>query len=125
MEDTEGKHSSVLDVAKDVAGHGSRSTGKVFDSVGELTRRFPDNPQIAQAMKTLKPLGTKNAATFLSGTAVDATDKSLSLTWDSYNHFKDKATYALPADIGIPVVSAAEMWTPTDFIVHETQLASR
>ena len=34
-------------------------------------------------------------------------------------------TYALPADIGIPVVSAAEMWTPTDFIVHETQLASK
>jgi hypothetical protein len=125
MEDAEGEHSSVLDVAKDVAGHGSRSTGKVFDSVGELTRRFPDNPQIARAMKTLKPLGTKNAATFLSGTAVDATDKSLSLTWDSYNHFKDKATYALPADIGIPVVSAAEMWTPTDFIVHETQLASK
>ena len=125
MEDAEEEHSSVFDVAKDLAGHGSRSTGKVFDSVGELTRRFPENPQIAQAMKILKPLGTKNAATFLSGTSVDTADKSLSLTWDSYNHFKDKATYALPADIGIPVVSAAEIWTPTDFIVHETQLASK
>ncbi len=34
-------------------------------------------------------------------------------------------TYALPADIGIPVVSIAETSTPTAFIVHETQLASK
>jgi hypothetical protein len=76
-------------------------------------------------LKTLKPLATKNAMTFLSGTSVDASDKILSLASPSYNDLKDKATYALPADIGTPVTAGAEMWTPTDFVVHMTQLASR
>lgn len=125
MEDAEGEHSSVFDVAKDLAGHGSRGTGKAFDSVGELVRRFPDNPQIAQAMKALKPLGTKNAITFLSGTTVDGADKGLSLASPAYNHLKDDVTYALPADIGTPVVAGAEVWSPTNFIVQETELASK
>ena len=70
--------------------HGSSSTGKALGVVGKLAERFPDNPQIAQALKTLKPLGTKNAITFLSGTTVDASDKSLSLASASYNHLKDE-----------------------------------
>ena len=105
--------------------HGSSGTGNALGVTSKLAERFPGNTQIAEALKTLKPLATKNAITFLSGTSVDASDKILSLVLPSYSDLKDKVTYALPADIGIPVVSAAEMWTPTDFIVHETQLASR
>lgn len=123
--EAEGEHSSFLDYAQDLGRSGSRSTGQVLDSVTALAKRLPDNPQIAQALKTLKPLATKNAITFLSGTTVDASDKILSLASSSYNQLKDHVTYALPADIGIPVVSMAETWTPTDFIVHETELASK
>ena len=101
------------------------ATGNALGVTSKLAERFPGNTQIAEALKTLKPLATKNAITFLSGTSVDASDKILSLVSPSYNDLKDKVTYALPADIGIPVVSAAEMWTPAGFIVHETQLASK
>jgi hypothetical protein len=125
LKDTAEEHNSFLDYAKDLGGNGSRGTEKALDSVTALAKRLPDNPQIAQALKTLKPLATKNAMTFLSGTSVDASDKILSLASPSYNDLKDKATYALPADIGTPVIAGAEMWTPTDFVVHMTQLASR
>jgi hypothetical protein len=125
LKDTAEEHNSFLDYAKDLGGNGSRGTGKALDSVTALAKRLPDNPQIAQALKTLKPLATKNAMTFLSGTSVDASDKILSLASPSYDDLKDKATYALPADIGTPVTAGAEMWTPTDFVVHMTQLASR
>jgi len=116
---------SVTGVTKNLFLHGSSGTGNAFGVTSKLAERFPGNTQIAEALKTLKPLATKNAITFLSGTSVDASDKILSLVFPPYNDLKDKVTHALPADIGIPVVSAAEMWTPTDFIVHETQLASR
>ena len=125
LKDTAEEHNSFLDYAKDLGGNGSRGTGKALDSVTALAKRLPDNPQIAQALKTLRPLATKNAMTFLSGTSVDASDKILSLASPSYNDLKDKATYALPADIGTPVTAGTEMWTPTDFVVHMTQLASR
>lgn len=122
VEDDQG---SVLGVMKNLGQHGSSGTGNALGTVTKLVERFPDKPQIAQALKTLKPLATKNAITFLSGTTVDASDKILSLASPSYNHLKDDVTYALPANIGTPVVSVAEMWTPTDFIVHETELASK
>lgn len=120
-----GGQSSVTGVTRNVFMHGSSGTGQAIGVVDKLAVRFPDNTQIAEALKTLKPLGTKNAITFLSGTSVDASDKILGLASPSYNDLKDKVTYALPADIGIPVISVAEVWTPTDFIVHETQLASK
>ncbi|MGH3266174.1 MAG: hypothetical protein ACRDNS_29745, partial [Trebonia sp.] len=123
VKEAEGEHSSFLDYAKDLGGSGSRSTGQVLDGVTALAQRLPDNAQVAQALKILKPLATKNAATFLSGTTVDASDKVLSQASPLYNHLKDDLTYALPADMGIPVVSVAETWTPADFIVHETELA--
>jgi hypothetical protein len=116
---------SVTGVTKNLFLHGSSATGNALGVTSKLAERFPGNTQIAEALKTLKPLATKNAITFLSGTSVDASDKILSLVSPSYNDLKDKVTYALPADIGIPVVSAAEMWTPAGFIVHETQLASK
>jgi hypothetical protein len=120
-----GNQSSVAGVTKNLFLHGSSGTGKSFEVVGKLAERFPDNGQITQALKTLKPLATKNAITFLSGTTVDGADKGLSLASPAYNDLKDKVTYALPAGLGIPVVSAAGMWTPSDFIVHETELASK
>jgi hypothetical protein len=116
--------SSPLSAAKDLGLHGSRGAGKAFGVATKLAERFPDNPQIAQALKSLKVLGTKNAITFLSGTTVDAADKTLSLTSPTYNDFKDSLSGALPADIGIPVVTAAELFGPTDFILHTTEFAS-
>jgi hypothetical protein len=124
-EQVEEEHSSTLDVMKALGQHGSRGTGNIFDFVNQLAKRFPENPQITQALKSLKAVGTRNAINFLSGTTVDAADKTLSLTSDSYNHLKDGASWALPADIGIPVVSAAELFGPTDFILHTTEFASK
>jgi len=116
---------SFLSVMKDLGQHGSRGSGNAFDVVSQFAKRFPDNPKITVALKSLKVLGTKNAITFLSGTTVDAADKTLSLTSPTYNDFKDSLSGALPADIGIPVVSAAEIFGPTDFILHTTEFASK
>jgi hypothetical protein len=126
--------SSPLGAAKDLGLHGSRSAGNAFGVATKLAERFPDNPQIAQALKSLKVLGTKNAITFLSGTTVDAADKTLSLTSPTYNDFKDSLSGALPADIGIPVVTAVditlpvvsskELFGPSEFILHATEFAS-
>jgi hypothetical protein len=118
-------HSAALNTMKNLAQNGSNGTGNAVGLVSKLAERFPDNTQISEALKGLKPLGTKNAITFLSGTSVDAADKILSAASPTYNHLKDDVTFALPADVGIPVVSAAEMWTPSDFIVHMTELASK
>jgi hypothetical protein len=117
--------SSVFGVIKDIRQHGSRGAGNAFEVVTQFAKRFPDNPQIAEALKSLKVLGTKNALTFLSGTAVDTADKTLSLASPTYNHFKDSMSGALPEDIGIPVVTAAGLFGPTDFILHVTEFASK
>jgi hypothetical protein len=117
--------SSVFSVAKDLGQHGSRGAGNAVGFVAKLAERFPDNSQIAEALKSLKVLGTKNAITFLSGTTVDGADKTLSWASPTYDHFKDSLSGALPADIGIPVVTIAEQFGPTDFIVHATEFASK
>ena len=124
-EEIEQNRSSALSIVKDLGQSGSHSTGNSLGVVSKFAERFPDNPQIAQALKTLKPLGTKNAITFLSGTSVDASDKILSKVSPSYNHLKDQVTYALPADIGVPVVSIAGTFGPTDFILHATEFANK
>jgi hypothetical protein len=110
---------------KNLSQHGSNGTGNAIGNATKFANRFPENQQITQALKTLKRLGTRNAITFLSGTTVDGTDKAGSAFSRSYNHLKDNVTYALPADVGIPVTEGAEMWGPTDFIVHTTELASK
>jgi hypothetical protein len=117
--------SSISGVTKNLFLHGSSGTGNAFGITSKLAERLPDNTQIVKALETLKPLATKNAITFLSGTSVDASDKILSAFSPSYNDLKDKVTYALPADIGIPVVAEAGLMTPAGFIVHETALASK
>jgi hypothetical protein len=117
--------SSAFDVMKDLGQHGSHGTGNIIDFATQLAKRFPEDSKIAETLKSLKVTGTKNAINFLSGTTVDAADKTLSLASGSYNHFKDKATWVLPADIGIPVVDGAQMWAPTDFILHTTEFASK
>jgi hypothetical protein len=121
----EEEHSSPLEVMKTLGQHGSRGAGNVFGFVTQLAERFPENPQIAQALKSVKVIGTRNASNLLSGTTVDATDKTFSIFSHWYNHLKDDATWALPADIGIPVVSAADLFGPTDFILHTTEFASK
>jgi len=110
---------------KAVLGSGSTATGNAIDVVSGLAKRFPDVEEITKSLKIVKQLGLKNAITFMSGTTVDAVDKTLSLTAPSYDHLKDEATWALPADIGVPVVSVAELFGPTDFIVHITEFASK
>ena len=119
----EGNKNAALNTMKNLTQHGSNGTGNAIGNVTKFAERFPDNQKIAQALKTLKPLGTKNAITFLSGTTVDGVDKALSLASPTYNHLKDDVTYALPADVGIPVVNVAEAFGPTDFIVHMTEFA--
>ncbi len=71
----EGDRNAALNTMKNLTQHGSNGTGNAIGVVTKLTERFPDNTQITQALKTLKPLATKNAITFLSGTSVDASDK--------------------------------------------------
>ena len=110
---------------KAVIGHGSSGTGNALDVVTGLAKRFPNVENITQSLKGVQQIGLKNAITFMSGTTADATDKTLSLASDSYNHLKDHATWALPADIGIPVVTAAELFGPTDFILHTTEFADK
>jgi hypothetical protein len=110
---------------KAVIGQGSSGTGNALDVVTGLAKRFPNVENIAQSLKGVQQIGLKNAVTFMSGTTVDATDKSLSLASYSYNHLKDHATWALPADIGIPVVTAAELFGPTDFILHTTEFSEK
>jgi hypothetical protein len=124
-EQAEEERSSILAITKDLSQHGSHGTGNVIGFTSRLYERFPDNPQIAEALNSLGALGTRNAITFLSGTTVDAADKTLSWTSPTYNHFKDSLSGALPADIGTPVVTAAELFGPTDFILHTTEFASK
>ena len=124
-EQVEEERSSILAITKDLSQHGSHGTGNVIGFTSRLYERFPDNPQIAEALNSLRALGTRNAITFLSGTTVDAADKTLSWTSPAYNHFKDSLSGALPADIGTPVVTAAELFGPTDFILHTTEFASK
>ena len=121
----EGNKNVAFNTMKNLTQHGSNGTGNAIGNVTKFAQRFPDNPKIVQALKTLKPLGTKNAITFLSGTTVDGTDKALNAFSSSYNHLKDDATYALPAEVGIPVVNVAEAFGPTDFIVHTTEFARK
>jgi hypothetical protein len=123
--EAEESRSSVFDVMKDLGQHGSRGTGNAFNIAAQLAKRFPENSQIVQVLKSLKVVGTKNAINLLSGTTVDAVDKTLSLTSGPYNHFKDSLSGALPAAIGIPVVEVAQTWAPTDFILHTTEFASK
>jgi hypothetical protein len=129
MEDVEEEiaenQGSFTGVLKALATKGSSGCAKACGVASKLAERFPEDSKIAQGLETLKVLGTKNAINFLSGTTIDATDKTLSLASPTYNHFKDDASGALPANIGIPVVSAAEMFGPTDFILHMTEFASR
>lgn len=120
-----GNKNAAFNTMKNLSRHGSNSAGNAIEKVTAFAERFPGNPQITQALKTIKPLGTKNAITFLSGTTVDGTDKALSAFSPSYNHLKDDAASALPVGVGIPVADGAEMWGPTDFIVHMTELASK
>ncbi|HEV3382114.1 MAG TPA: hypothetical protein VG142_14200 [Trebonia sp.] len=115
---------SFTGVAKALLGHGSRAVAKATGVASDLAARFPEDSEIARTLNSLKPLGTKSALSFLSGTSVDALDKGLSFV-PAYSHLKDDASGALPADIGIPVVSIAEAFGPTDFILHTTELASR
>jgi hypothetical protein len=118
-------HSSALNVMKDLGQSGSSSAGNASVIVAKLAERFPDNSQIAVALKSLKAIGTKNAINLLSGTTVDAADKTLSLASPTYNHFKDSLSRALPEDIGVPVVEVAQIFGPTDFILHTTEFASK
>jgi hypothetical protein len=118
-------HSSALNVMKDLGQSGSSSAGNASVIVAKLAERFPDNSQISVALKSLKVIGTKNAMNLLSGTTVDAADKTLSGASPAYNHFKDSLSGALPEDAGVPVVAVAEMFGPTDFILHATEFASK
>lgn len=115
---------SFVDVVKALARYGSVGMAKAIGLASRLALRFPDNTQIVQALGRLKVLGTRNAINFLSGTTIDALDKTLGLKWPEYNDFKDKASGALPAGLGVPVVVAAEVLEPTGFILHMTELAS-
>jgi hypothetical protein len=124
-EDAEKGRSSFLAVARDLGQYGSHGTGNASAVAAKLAERFPDNSQIAGALKNLKVLGTRNAISFLSGTTVDAADKALSAASASYNHVKDSLSGALPEDIGVPVVTAAELFGPTGFILHTTEFASK
>ena len=123
--EAEESRSSFFNVMKDLGQHGSRDTGNAFNIAAQLAKRFPENSQIVQVLKSLKVVGTKNAINLLSGTTVDAADKTLSLTSGPYNQFKDSLSRALPAAIGIPVVEVAQTWAPTDFILHTTEFASK
>jgi hypothetical protein len=123
-EDAEAGSSSFIAVVKYLSQYGSHGTGNASAVAAKLAERFPDNSQIAGALKSLEVLGTRNAISFLSGTTVDAADKTLSWASPTYNHFKDSLSGALPGDIGIPVVTAAELFGPTEFILHTTEFAS-
>jgi hypothetical protein len=124
-EDVMENQGSVLGVIKVLPRYGSVSMAKISELTSRLAEQFPDDFQIAQALSRLKVLGTRNAINFLSGTTVDAADKTLSLASPTYDHLKDEASGALPADIGVPVVELAGTFGPTDFILHMTEFASR
>jgi hypothetical protein len=123
--ETEEDHGTAFGVIKDLRQNGSRGAGNAFGVVTKLAERFPDNSQITEALKSLKVIGTKNAINLLSGTTVDTADKALSAASPAYNHFKDSLSRALPEDVGVPVVGIAEMFGPTDFILHTTEFASK
>jgi hypothetical protein len=115
---------SFTGVLKAVVTYGSRTVAKATEFASNLAGRFPEDSEIAKTLESLKPLGTKSAINFLSGTSIDALDKGLSFV-PAYSHLKDDASGALPADIGIPVVTVAETFGPTDFILHTTEFVSR
>jgi hypothetical protein len=121
---TEGQ-GSISGMIKGVIRYGSRGMAKALGVTLKLSERFPEDTDIGQALSKLKVLGTKNAINFLSGTTIDALDKTMGLFSPTYGHFKDDASGTLPADIGVPVVTAAEVFGPIGFILHMTELASR
>jgi hypothetical protein len=114
---------SFTNVLKGLARYGSSTTAKAMAVASKVAERFPDNSQITQALSRLKVLATRNAINTLSGTTIDAVDKILSAASPTYRHLEDDVSGAFPADIGIPVVTAAETFGPTDFILHVTEFA--